>query len=108
MNRIGLYLVTLMFAGPLNAYAEFIQFSNNGEIPYYVSACVEAEKQGVEVGVPFVSDTSKGTKKRNTSIKLYFYNDNLFAFDKTQEFDLSTGETKYHVQCFKQKLVYRN
>ena len=31
-----------------------------------------------------------------------------FAFDKTQEFDLSTGETKYHVQCFKQKLVYRN
>jgi len=103
-----LYLVAMMFVGPLNASAEIIQFSNNGEIPYFVSACVEAEKQGVEVGVPFVSETSKGTKKRNTSVNLYFYNDNLFAFDKTEEFDLSTGETNYHVQCFKQKLLYRD
>jgi hypothetical protein len=33
MKRIGLYLVVMMFVGPLNAGAEIIQFSNNGEIP---------------------------------------------------------------------------
>ena len=85
------------------ALAELIEFTNKGEIPYQVSACVDAEKNGVELREPWVSIDKKESRTRKTRIEFYYHNESVYAFDKTETQNWSTGWTKYHVQCFKQK-----
>ena len=101
-----IFIVFLIFSVwllPVDASAELQKFTNRGEVPVAVDACVEAERSGVELTEPWENIDKNDTRTRKTRIEFYYYKDNVYAFDKTEIDIWSLGRAEYYVQCFRQK-----